>query len=68
MCPKCKAEIREVSQNFCAECGHDLRALQTTCAECGHGVHMHIHPEAGSLNYCCMCGAEWKNAFPPKAA
>ena len=52
-CPACGSVYRK-DDNFCAACGHDLRAYKQTvhayCDACGFTL-------GEGANYCYMCGA-----------
>jgi predicted amidophosphoribosyltransferase len=54
MCSACGSSILP-DQNFCTQCGKDLRGLKTRCGACGgHGIHEWMLKEPS--NYCVDCG------------
>ncbi len=54
LCPKCGSDRLSPTDNFCKECGHDLRPLQTVFPCCGQRQLLMFD----SYNFCEVCGAK----------
>ncbi len=67
-CPHCFAEVQDGDANFCTQCRHDLRELQTVCKKCGTGRHLWMQDERDpNRDKCCpVCGTTYEHFTHPE--